>query len=59
MKTAYDKFDAIVQAIPCRIRGEGDLEFAISTRIYDLLTQKGLSKAEFARAVAKWPREIT
>ncbi len=59
MKTAYDKYDAIVRAIPPHIKAEGDLEFAISTRIYDLMTQKGLSKAEFARAVGKRPCEIT
>lgn len=58
MKTAYDKYDAIVRAIPPHIKAE-DLEFAISTRIYDLMTQKGLSKAEFARAVGKRPCEIT
>ena len=59
MKTAYDKYDAIVRAIPPHIKAEGDLEFAISTRIYDLMTQKGLSKAEFVRAVGKRPCEIT
>ncbi len=59
MKTAYDKYDAIVRAIPPHIKVEGDLEFAISTRIYDLMTQKGLSKAEFARSIGKRPCEIT
>lgn len=59
MKTAYEKYDAIVRAIPPQIKAEGDLEFAISTRIYNLMTQKGLSKAEFARAVGKRPCEIT
>ena len=59
MKTAYDRYDAIVRAIPPHIKAEGDLKFVISTRIYDLMTQKGLSKAEFARAVGKRPCEIT
>ncbi len=59
MKTAYEKYDAMVQAIPPHIKAEGDLEFAVSSRIYDLMTQKGLSKAEFARAVGKRPCEIT
>ena len=59
MKTAYDKYDAIVRVIPSHIKAEGDLEFAISTRIYDLMTQNSLSKAEFARAVGKRPCEIT
>ena len=59
MKTAYDRYEAIVRAIPPHIKAEGDLEYAISTRIYELMTQKGLSKAEFARAVGKRPCEIT
>lgn len=59
MKTEYGKYEAIVRAIPPHIKAEGDLEFAISTRIYDLMTQRGLSKAEFARAVGKRPCEIT
>ena len=59
MKTAYDRYDAMVRAIPPYIKAEGDLEFAISNRIYDLMTQKGMSKAEFARAVGKRPCEIT
>ncbi len=32
---------------------------AVSNRIYDLMTEKGLSKAEFARAIGKRPCEIT
>ena len=59
MKTAYDRYEAMVRAIPPHIKAEGDLEYAISTRIYELMTQKGLSKAEFARAVGKRPCEIT
>ena len=58
-ETAYDRYDAIVRDIPPHIKAEGDLEFAISTHIYDLMTQKGLSSAEFARAVGKRPCEIT
>ena len=58
MKTAYDRYDAIVRAIPPHIKADGDVEFAISTPIYYLMTQKGLSKAEFARAVEKRPCEI-
>lgn len=59
MKTAYDKYDAMVRAIPPQIKAEGDLEFAISTRIYDLMNERGLTKAEFARAIGKRPCEIT
>ncbi len=59
MKTAFEEYDAMVRAIPPHIKAEGDLEFAVSTRIYDLMTEKGLSKAEFARSVGKRPCEIT
>lgn len=59
MKTAYDKYEAMLRSVPPEIKAECDLEFAISDRIYDLMTQKGLSKAEFARAVGKRPCEIT
>lgn len=59
MKTAYDRYEAIVSSIPSRIKIEGDWEFDVSTRIFDLMTQKGLSKAEFARAIGKRPCEIT
>ncbi|MCF0168584.1 MAG: helix-turn-helix transcriptional regulator, partial [Bacteroidales bacterium] len=38
---------------------EVGLEMAISDRISNLMTSKGLSKAEFARAVGKRPCEIT
>lgn len=59
MKTAYDKYEAMVRAIPSHVKIEGDLEFDVSTRIYDLMTNAGLSKAEFARAIGKRPCEIT
>ena len=59
MKTAYDRYDAIVRAIPHHIKAEWDSEFTLSTLIYDLMTQRGLSKAEFARAIGKRPCEIT
>ena len=49
MKTAFDEYNSIVSSIPDNIRNEVDMEMAVSNRIYDLMTQKGLSKAEFAR----------
>ena len=59
MKTAYEEYNQIVASIPKHIDKEVEMELAISTRIYDLMTQRGLSKAEFARAVGKRPCEIT
>ena len=59
MKTAFDEYNSIVSSIPDNIRNEVDMEMAVSNRIYDLMTQKGLSKAEFARSIGKRPCEIT
>lgn len=59
MKTAFEEYNKIVASIPSRIHREVELEMDVSTRIYDLMTEKGLTKAEFARAIGKRPCEIT
>ncbi|MFG6385344.1 MAG: helix-turn-helix transcriptional regulator [Muribaculaceae bacterium] len=59
MKTAFEEYNRIVASIPTEVHLEVDLEMAISNRIYELMTQKGLSKAEFARSIGKRPCEIT
>ncbi|MCF0213409.1 MAG: helix-turn-helix transcriptional regulator [Muribaculaceae bacterium] len=59
MKTAFKEYDRIVASIPAEVSAEVDMEMAVSDRIYNLMTAKGLSKAEFARAVGKRPCEIT
>ena len=59
MKTAFEEYNQIVASIPPSIRAEVDLEMSISTRIYELMTQRGLSKAEFARSIGKRPCEVT
>lgn len=59
MKTAFEEYNQMVASISASIRAEVDLEMSISTRIYDLMTQRGLSKAEFARSVGKRPCEVT
>lgn len=59
MKTAFEEYNHIVASIPPAIHKEVDMEMAISNRIYELMTQKGLSKAEFARSLGKRPCEIT
>lgn len=59
MKTAFEEYNRIVASIPTVVHMEVDLEMAISNRIYELMTQKGLSKAEFARSIGKRPCEIT
>lgn len=59
MKTAFEEYNQIVKSIPPEIHMEVDMEMAVSNRIYELMTQKGLSKAEFARSIGKRPCEIT
>ncbi len=59
MKTAFDEYKQIVASIPDNIHREVEMQMAVSNRIYDLMTEKGLSKAEFARAIGKRPCEIT
>lgn len=53
MKTAFDEYNRIVSSIPDHIHREVNMEMAVSNRIYDLMVQKGLSKAEFARSIGK------
>ena len=59
MKTAFDEYNRIVASIPDNIHKEVDMEMAVSNRIYNLMIQKGLSKAEFARLIGKRPCEVT
>ena len=49
----------MVAAVPADVKCEVDLEFAISNRIYELMTKRGLSKVEFAQALGKRPSEVT
>lgn len=59
MKTAFEEYNQIVASIPDSIHKEVDMEMAVSNRIYMLMQEKGLSKAEFARSIGKRPCEIT
>ena len=59
MKTITTSFRQMVAAVPADIKREVDLEFAISNRIYELMTKRGLSKVEFAQALGKRPSEVT
>ncbi len=49
----------MAEAVPSDIKQEVELKVAISDRIYELMTKRGLSKAEFAQALGKRPSEIT
>ena len=46
-------------SVPANIQQEVDLELAISNRINNLMTERGLSKLEFAQALGKRPSEVT
>ena len=35
------------------------MEFAVSNRIYELMTQRGLTKLQFAQALGMKPSEVT
>ncbi|MDE6371547.1 MAG: helix-turn-helix domain-containing protein [Duncaniella sp.] len=59
MKDARNIYRNIVASVPAEIKAELDLSFAISNRIDFLMTQKGLSKKQFADALGRRPSEIT
>jgi plasmid maintenance system antidote protein VapI len=59
MKTAFEEYNRVVSSIPAAIHKEVEMQMAVSNRIYKLMVEKGLSKAEFARAIGKRPCEIT
>ena len=59
MKTAFEQYNQIVASIPEEIHKEVEMQIAVSNRIFDLMTQKGLSKTEFAQAIGKRPCEVT
>lgn len=59
MKTMNTSFQQMLASVPANIQQEVDLEIALSNRINDLMTERGLSKLEFANALGKRPSEVT
>lgn len=59
MKTIKTSFDEMLACTSPVIQQEVSLEFAISNRIYELMTERGLSKLQFAQALGKRPSEVT
>lgn len=59
MKRTAKTLEEILGPIPESIRKEIDLSFEISDRIYKLMTERGLSKKQFADALGRRPSEIT
>ena len=59
MRTEYEEYDRIEASIPDEFNAEVDLEMDLSDHINNLMNARGLSKAEFARAIGKRLCEIT
>ncbi len=59
MKTIKTSFDEMLANTSPAIQQEVSLEFEISNRIYELMTEHGLSKVQFAQALGKHPSEVT
>ena len=59
METIKTSFDEILASTSPAIQQEMSLEFSISNRIYELMTERGLSKLQFAQALGKRPNEAT
>lgn len=59
MKMIKTSFDEMLASTSPAIQQEVSLEFAISNRIHELMTEHGLSKLQFAQALGKRPSEVT
>ncbi len=59
MKRINNSFDDMLANTSPAIKKEVSLEFDISNRIYELMTERGLTKLQFAQALGKRPSEVT
>lgn len=59
MKRINTSFDKMLANTSPVIQQEVAMEFAVSNRIYELMTQRGLTKLQFAQALGKKPSEVT
>ncbi|MDD6141797.1 MAG: helix-turn-helix transcriptional regulator [Bacteroidales bacterium] len=59
MKRINLSFDEMLANTSPAIQEEVAIEFAVSNRIYELMTQRGLTKLQFAQAIGKKPSEVT
>lgn len=59
MKQIKISFDEMLANTSPAIQQEVAMEFAVSNRIYELMSQRGLTKLQFAQALGKKPSEIT
>lgn len=59
MKQIKASFDEMLGNTSAAVQKEVGLEFSISNRIYALMTERGLSKLQFAQTLGKRPSEVT
>lgn len=59
MKRINTSFDEMLAKTSPAIQQEVAMGFAVSNRIYELMTQRGLTKLQFAQALGKKPSEVT
>lgn len=59
MKRVEYSFDEMMTIVPEAIKHEVDMGFAISNKIYDLMSKRGLSKTDFAKEIGCRPSEVT
>ena len=59
MKRINTSFDEMLANTSPAIQQEEAMEFAVSKRIYELMTKRGLTKLQFAQALGKKPSEVT
>jgi hypothetical protein len=59
MKTAFDEYTNITSLVPEEIKREVTTEMAISNRLDELMTQRGITKTGLAKALNKRPCEVT
>lgn len=59
MKQTRISFDEMLVNTSPAIQQEVAMEFAVSNRIYELMSQRGLTKLQFAQALGRKPSEIT
>lgn len=59
MKRTDRSLEEMLGAIPEPVMKETELSFEISDRIFRLMSERGLSKKQFADALGKRPSEVT
>ena len=58
MKRINASFDEILANTSPAMQQEVAMEFAVSNRVYEWMTQRGVTKLQFAQALGKKPSEV-